>query len=194
MNRLFSAKDLINIGIFTVLYMVVLAVFGQLGALVPILQVLGPLYIPLLGGIPFMLFATRVRHFGMVTVMGWLTGLLVLATGQSYWVALFAIVLAPAADAVLRLGDYRQPVWLVLGYAIFSEMLIGTVVPLFIARDAFLERLGRRHDQGWIDSLVALTPSWVFWVMIAELAVGAAAGAYLGRATLRKHFERAGVA
>jgi energy-coupling factor transport system substrate-specific component len=194
LNKLFSAKDLINIGVFCVLYMVVLAVCGQLGALVPILQVLGPLYIPLLCGSPFTLFLTRVNHFGMITVMGWLAGLLVLATGQSYWVALLAVGLAPAADALLRVGRYRRLPWMIAGYVVFSEMLIGTVVPLFFARDAFLERLGRRHDQGWIDSLVALTPRWMFFVMMVELALGAAAGICLGRAAAKKHFERAGVA
>lgn len=84
MRRL-TTRDLINIGIFTVLYFAAVAIFGQVGALVPILQVLGPLYIPIVAGIPFMLFLTRVDKFGMITIMGILVGLLVLATGQAYW-------------------------------------------------------------------------------------------------------------
>jgi energy-coupling factor transport system substrate-specific component len=189
-----TPKDLINVGLFTVIYLIVVAAFGQLGALIPILQVLGPFYIPLLAGIPFMLFLTRVRRFGLVTTMGLLVGLVILATGQSYWVPLLAVVLAPLADLVLKAGGYRRWGLTVAGYIVFSEMLIGTVVPLFFARDAFLEKIGGRHDAHWVEQLVALTPPWMFAVMIGELALGAVAGAFLGRLLLKKHFERAGIA
>ncbi|MEA4942968.1 MAG: MptD family putative ECF transporter S component [Propionicimonas sp.] len=189
-----TTRDLINIGIFTVLYFAAVAVFGQLGALVPILQVLGPLYIPIIAGIPFMLFLTRVDTFGMVTILGILVGLLVLATGQAFWVPLLALVLAPAADLIFRAGGYRRWTTTVAGYVVFSLMLIGTVVPLFFAREAFLARIGQRHDAAWVQSMVDLTPNWMFVVMIGMLAVGAVIGAYLGRALLRKHFERAGIA
>ncbi|MCA0252683.1 MAG: MptD family putative ECF transporter S component [Actinobacteria bacterium] len=189
-----TTRNLINVGIFTVLYFAAVAVFGQLGALVPILQVLGPLYIPIVAGIPFTLFLTRVDRFGMITIMGILVGLLVLATGQAYWVPLLALVLAPAADLICRAGEYRRWPYLVAGYALFSLMLIGTVVPLFFAREAFLERIGQRHDAAWVQSMIDLTPSWMFAVMLAMLVVGAVIGAQLGRAVLRKHFERAGIA
>jgi len=169
-----TTRNLINVGIFTVLYFAAVAVFGQLGALVPILQVLGPLYIPIVAGIPFTLM---------------------LALGYSAnTISLLALVLAPAADLICRAGEYRRWPYLVAGYALFSLMLIGTVVPLFFAREAFLERIGQRHDAAWVQSMIDLTPSWMFAVMLAMLVVGAVIGAQLGRAVLRKHFERAGIA
>jgi energy-coupling factor transport system substrate-specific component len=189
-----TTKDLINVGVFTVLYIVIVGIFGQIGALVPILQVLGPFYIPALAGIVFMLFLTRVGKPGMVTIMGVLVGLLVLATGQPYWVLVLAVVLAPLADLILSRGGYKRWTTTVLGYIVFSEMLIGTVIPLFFARDAYLARLGERKDAAWIQSMIDLTPTWMFAVIIVELAVGAVVGAYLGRALLKKHFERAGIA
>lgn len=57
MVRNLTTRDLINVGIFTVLYFLAVAVCGQLGALMPIVQVLGPLYIPIVAGIPFALFS-----------------------------------------------------------------------------------------------------------------------------------------
>jgi energy-coupling factor transport system substrate-specific component len=188
-----TTKDLINVGIFTVLYLVVVGVFGQLGALIPILQVLGPFYIPVLAGVVFMLFLTRVNKFGLVTLLGILVSLLVLATGQSYWVAVLAVFLSPLADLIFKLGGYKRWANTVLGYLVFSQMLIGTVVPLFFARESFLAKIGSRHDAAWVRALVDLTPNWMFAVMIGELALGAVVGAYVGRALLRKHFERAGI-
>jgi energy-coupling factor transport system substrate-specific component len=180
--------------VFSAIYIVVLAVFGQLGALIPILQVAGPFYIPLVCGIPFMLHLMRVRAFGQITIMGILTGLLVFLTGQSWVIIVLAVVLAPIADIIARLGKYRRWPTILAGYVVFSEMLIGMVVPLFFMRDAFLERIGTRHDAEWVQSLVDLTPQWVFWVMIGELAVGAVCGAVLGKVVLRKHFVKAGIA
>lgn len=189
-----TTRDLINIGVFTVLYFAAVAVCGQLGALVPILQVLGPLYIPIVAGIPFILFLTRVNKFGMITIMGMLVGLLVLATGQAFWVPLLALVLAPLADFVAGRGSYRRWPNLVAGYSIFSLMLIGTVVPLFFARDAYLARVSDRKDATWVQQIVDLTPMWMFGVMLLMLVIGSVIGAHLGRRVLRKHFERAGIA
>ncbi|MDR1431141.1 MAG: MptD family putative ECF transporter S component [Propionibacteriaceae bacterium] len=188
-----TTKNLIDVGVFTVLYIVVVGVFGQLGALIPILQVLGPFYIPALAGVVFMLFLTRVDRFGMVSLFGVLVGLLVLATGQSYWVPVLAVFLAPLADFIFKLGGYKSWPHTVLGYLVFSQMLIGMVVPLFFARESFLAKISGRHDAAWVQTLVDLTPNWMFAVMIAELALGAVVGAYVGRALLRKHFERAGI-
>jgi conserved hypothetical integral membrane protein TIGR02185 len=192
--RKLTTRDLINVGLFTVLYFIAVAICGQLGALVPILQVLGPLYIPIVAGIPFMLFLTRVRSFGMITIMGVLVGLLVLATGQAFWVAILAVILAPTADYVASRGGYEKWANLVVSYAIFSLMLIGTVVPLFFMRDAYLTRMRGRKDSGWVEQIISLTPTWMFFVMMLMLVVGAVIGAYLGKSLLRKHFRPAGIA
>ncbi len=189
-----TTRDLINIGIFTVLYFAAVVVCGQLGALIPLLQVLAPLYIPIIAGIPFTLFLTRVRRFGMITIMGVLVGLLILATGQAFWVPVLAIILAPIADLIARAGNYRRWPNLVASYAVFSLILIGSVIPLFFARGAFLERMATRKDAEWVQQIIALTPTWMFGVMLLMIAVGSLFGAYLGRRVLRKHFERAGVA
>ena len=75
MNNKLQAKDLINLGLFTVLYFV-------LGCCVAIPIGFVPIFLPILGalwtlitGIPFMLFLTRVKKFGMVTLMAILSGL-----------------------------------------------------------------------------------------------------------------------
>jgi len=182
-------RDLINVGVFTALYFVILAILGQLGALVPITQVLAPFYLPIVCGIPFMLFLTRVKRFGMITAMGWIIGLLLLLTGMPLTVLPIAFVLAVAADLVARTGGYKRWWSLVAAYAIFSEILIGTVVPLFFQRDAFLARRLERQGEVWTNQIEALTPSWMFFVMIVMLAVGAVIGAYLGRAIFRKHYR-----
>ena len=181
-------RDLITVGVFTALYFVVMAVVGQVGALVPITQVLGPLYIPIVCGIPFMIFLTRVRRFGLITAMGVIVGLLFLVTGQSFVATILGVVLGVATDLIAKAGQYRRWPFLLASYVVFAEIGIGMVVPLFFQREQTLARIATRQSPAWIEQVTRLTPSWMFYVMIAMLAVGAVIGAYLGRAIFRKHF------
>ena len=63
-NKL-NSKDLINIGIYTAMYLVVFFVVGMMNA-VPILYPISLFFVPIVTGIPFMLFATKVKKSGMV--------------------------------------------------------------------------------------------------------------------------------
>ena len=85
MSNKLQAKDLINLGLFTVLYFVIGCCVAIPIGFVPIfLPILGALW-SLITGIPFMLFLTRVKKFGMVTIMGILSGLLMGLTGMGFW-------------------------------------------------------------------------------------------------------------
>ena len=68
MKKSLSSKDLINVGIYTAIYLVIYFVVGMLNA-IPILYPVIYLLIPIFTGIPFMLFLTKIDKFGMVTVM-----------------------------------------------------------------------------------------------------------------------------
>ena len=84
MSNKLQAKDLISLGLFTVLYFVIGCCVAIPIGFVPIfLPVLGALW-ALITGIPFMLFLTRVKKFGMVTIMGILSGLLMGLTGMGF--------------------------------------------------------------------------------------------------------------
>ena len=62
-------KDLITVGIFGVLYFVIFYAVGMT-QLIPKMYAISPLLISFVGGIPFVLFITRVDKFGMVSLMG----------------------------------------------------------------------------------------------------------------------------
>lgn len=61
MDNKLQVKDLINAGIFTAIYFVVMFAAGMLGY-IPVLFILLPAYLPIITGIPFMLFLTKVRN------------------------------------------------------------------------------------------------------------------------------------
>ena len=108
MNNKLQAKDLINLGLFTVLYFVIGCCVAIPIGFVPIfLPVLGSLW-SLITGIPFMLFLTRVKKFGMVTIMGVLSGLLMGLTGMGFWGVPMGLIFGLLGDLILKSGDYKR--------------------------------------------------------------------------------------
>lgn len=188
-----EAKDLINVGIFTAIYFVVFFATGMLG-FIPILLLALPLLCPLVAGIPFMLFLTRVGKFGMVTIMGVILSILMLLTGHPWTVIPIGVVMALAGDLVLKSGRYKNWGSIRLGYAVFSLWIMGPMFPLFFMRNSYFAEIRDGYGDTYADTLMAVTPTWVFALLVVLAVVGALAGAYLGKAALKKHFVRAGIA
>ena len=63
-----NGKDFINIGIFTAIYMVIVIVIACTVGLVPIGFILLPIIIPIIGGIPMMMYFAKVKKFGMILI------------------------------------------------------------------------------------------------------------------------------
>ena len=80
MNKL-QGKDLINVGIFTAIYFVVMMAIAMLG-FIPIFLPLLIVLVPLIGGIVMMLYYSKVQKFGMVSLTGLICGILMLLTGM----------------------------------------------------------------------------------------------------------------
>jgi len=187
-----DAKDLINVGIFTVLYFIMFFISGMLGY-IPIFALLIPLLIGILGGIPFMLFVTKTNKFGCVTLMGTIAGILCFLVGQS-WISIpFGIVFGFLGDIIMKTGDYKSWGKTVIGYAVFTDWVIGSMLPMWIMRDVFFEQSSKQVSGEYLDALMGYTQNWMLPVVMVLGLVGGIIGAYLGRAVLKKHFERAGI-
>lgn len=193
MENKLNAKSLITVGIFTALYFVLFFATGMIGY-IPVMMLFLPLLCPLVTGIPFMLFLTKVKAFGMVTIMGTILGILMFITGHPWPILVLGFLCGLISDFILKSGNYKGWKTSVIGYAIFSEWVMGAVLALFFMRDSYFAQIRAGYGDTYADALLSLTPGWVFYVMIVLVGVGAVAGAFLGRAVLKKHFKRAGIA
>ena len=191
-NKL-QAKDLINVGVFTALYIVAFFVTGMIGY-IPIFMLLIPALAPLVCGIIFMLFLPKVEKFGMVTIMGIILALFMFITGHPWPILIIGVVCAVLADLIMKSGNYKSWGKICIGYIVFSEILIGLMIPIFFMKDTYLAGIRDGYGDTYVDTLTAITPMWVFPIMIVLVAVGALLGAYLGKLLLKKHFKRAGIA
>lgn len=194
MNNKLQAKDLINIGLFTVLYFVLGCCVAIPIGFVPIfLPVLGSLW-TLITGIPFMLYAVRVKKFGMVTIMAVLSGLLMGFTGMGFWGVPVGLVFGLLGDLIMKSGEYRSAKKTLLGYGVFSLWMVGTYIPMYFMADQTRADFAAGFGEEYADKVMSVMPMWSVVLVIAGIFLCALLGGVIGKAILKKHFVKAGIA
>ena len=193
MDNKLQAKDLINVGLFTVLYFV-------LGCCVAIPIGFVPIFLPILGalwtlitGIPFMLFTTRVKKFGMVTLMAILSGALMGFTGMGYWGVPVGVVSGLAGDFIMKSGNYKSAAKNLLGYAVFSLWMIGTYIPMYFMVEQSYQSFVDGFGEEYANRVMSVMPTWSLILVVAGIFVCALLGGWFGQRMMKKHFEKAGI-
>lgn len=193
MSNKLQAKDLINVGLFTVLYFVIGCCVAIPIGFVPIfLPVLGALW-TLITGIPFMLFVTRVKKFGMVTMLSILSGLLMGLTGMGYWGVPVGIVFGLLGDLIMKSGGYKSASKTILGYAVTSLWMVGTYIPMYFMVEQSYADFAASFGDEYATKVMSVMPMWSIILVIASIFVCALLGGLLGKAVLKKHFVKAGI-
>lgn len=192
MNKL-QGKDFINIGIFTAIYFVVFFAISMVGFIPLFIPLIGVL-VPLIGGIPMMLYFSRIKKFGMLTISGLLTGLLMLLTGMGYWCIFTGLVFGLIADLMLRFSSYKSAKMDILAHGVFSLWVIGAFIPIIVTRASYYEKLIPSFGQEYADTLMGYMPDWILPILTLACLVSGLLGGLLGRKIFKKHFERAGIA
>lgn len=191
-NKL-NAKDLINVGIYTAIYLVVFFVIGMLNA-IPVLYPLTYFIAPVVTGIPFMLFLTKVDKFGMVSIMGVILAVFWYLMGYTYIPTITYILAGVLSDLVFSFGKYKSFKFDVIGYWIFSCGMIGCAAPMWLMTATYMEQVRVAMGDEYVAGIAKYMPSWMGFAGIGIILVSSIIGAFLGRKMLKKHFERAGIA
>lgn len=187
-----KGKDLINVGIFSAISFAIIFVVAMLGY-IPIFMPLLAVIVPLVNGIPFMLFLTKVKKFGMIWIMSIIMGILMFLTGMGYYSVLVSIVSGLIAELIYRSGKYKSATKGIFTHGIYCIWVWGNFLPMFINIDKYFST---RQDYGqeYIDALTKLMPGWMCPVLLIACFVSGVIGAMIGKALLKKHFVKAGIA
>ena len=187
-----KGKDLINIGIFTAIYFVVILAFAMLG-FIPIFMPLMAVFDPLFGGIVFMLFLTRVKKFGMIWIMSILMGILMWLTGMSFYALAIGAVTGLIAELIYKSGNYKSANKAVWTHAVFSLWVWSNFLALFLQPEKYWSTR-QQFGEEYINTLTNLMPAWMCPVLLVVCFVSGILGGLLGKAILKKHFAKAGIA
>lgn len=191
----FSARDLLSTAIFAVIFIVVGYAIGMLGLISPVTWLLVVPLGALVNGITFMLFVTRVKHAGMVTLFALIVALFYLIGGNNLLSTAGVVLVGVIADLVLSVGRYHSRRAAIGSYTVLGLAYGTPFLPLFIDRDSYFntadwEQMGEEYRRG---AELLLSPQVVV-IFAIGLVVASFLGGLLGAAMLKKHFVKAGLA
>ncbi|MDG4765899.1 MptD family putative ECF transporter S component [Solwaraspora sp. WMMD406] len=190
-----SARDLLNVAIFAVIYFVIIFAVAMIGIISPVLMLITLPLGPIAAGIPYMLFLTRIRHPGMVSLFGVVVALLYLMMGHPWQSAVVTIMLSVVAELVLWAGKYRSKWAAIWTYVVFSAWFVGPWIPFFLDPAGYLESSGSQAmGEAYMRDFEQVVTVTTVSIMVAATLVCGFLGALLGTALLGKHFRRAGLA
>ena len=120
-NKL-NGRDFINIGIYAAIYFVIVMALAMTG-LIPIFLILLSSMVGIIGGIPFMLFLTKVKKPGMIIIMSLIMGILMFLTGMTWVPIPFSIVTGLLQNSFIGMVGIRVCVllFLQLEYFLFGH-------------------------------------------------------------------------
>ena len=194
-SKKLEAKDFITIGIFTALLFVVEFACGILGFIHPYIVASYVVMIPLVGAIPMMLFYTKIEKFGMISIMSVLLAIIMFVTGMGYLGAPLIIASGVLADFVAKSGDYKDFKKIAISYGIFCLWICANYFPVIVSAKSYRQNLiDGGYTTEYCDNLFRAINSRTIAVLLILCLVFGFLGAFFGKAVVRKHFEKAGIA
>ncbi|HEY0189150.1 MAG TPA: MptD family putative ECF transporter S component [Cellulomonas sp.] len=185
-------RDLVTIGIFTAILVVLSIVTGTVTAFHPVAYLFDPALLALLGGVFFLLVVLRVRRTGAVLLTSVLFGLAWGLLG-GWLLAGLMLVAGVLGELVVRRTGYRGATGPTVAWVLFTLANYGGAFgTAWVATDSYIasgERSGQ--DPEYVTAVVDAIHSGTALVALVLAVLAAVAGIAVARRILRKHVARA---
>lgn len=193
-NKKLNVKDFITVGIFTAILLAVEFACGMLGYIHPYIVASYVVMIPLVGAIPMMLFYTKVEKFGMITTMSVLIAILMFVLGMGYLGAPLIIIAGVAADLIAKSGKYKSAKKTMFSYGVFCLWICANYFPVVVTAVSYRQGLvDSGYSAEYCDNLFRAINYKTIGILLVLCFVFGCIGAVIGKAVVKKHFEKAGI-
>ena len=194
MNNKLNTKDLINVGIFTALYLVAMIIVSGI-VVVPILQILMLPIMALICGPIYLLYIAKVGKPFSVLITGFIgslfVGLLVYSNVQCFLINMFFVILA---EIIVNIGKYKNMKLNYLSYIVMSFWPIGEAGLPWIATKYFHElSVISGYSEEWASGVDALATPLNLVLMIIATIICAIISIQFSNKMFKKHFRKAGL-
>ncbi len=193
MSNKLRIKDLVTIGIFFVIYFVVMFAVGMMG-IVPILFLAYPTALGIVGGTIVMLFMAKVQKPWALLIFGMLSPLVMFVMGHTIIVPIVSLIFVGLSEYFFRKGNFKSFKYNAISHGFFTCWITGSLMQMLLAKEKYMaihEAAGM--DPSYFPRLEALISWPSIALVIAGGFIGGVIGAYIGKAMLKKHFEKAGI-
>lgn len=190
-NKKLKVKDLVSIGVFGVIYFAFMFGVGMMG-LIPILFLIYPTVLGIIAGTVVMLFMAKVQKPWALFIFGMISPLVMFAMGHTYVLPLFSLIVMMVAELIRKIGNYNSFKYNMLSYAVFCTWVCGSLMQMLLAKEKYIE-LFMMMGKDYVDALENLITYPHMALVALGAFLGGIIGAYIGKALLKKHFEKAGI-
>ena len=184
-------KDLVTIGVFAVIYLVIMFSVGMIGV-IPILFLVYPTILGIVSGTVVMLFMAKVQKPWALLIFGMLTPIFMMVEGHTYILVLHAFVVILIAELIRRAGNYNSFKYNMLSFAIFNTWICGSLMQMLWAREKYIE-IAMVMGEEYVNALIKLVTYPNMALVYLGAILGGLIGANIGRILLKKHFIKAGI-
>lgn len=190
-----KTKDLVNIGIFSVIYMVLSILVMVTAIFSPILWLLWPAITGVICNFIYMLLVSKVPKPGTAFLLIAITGIIYFVTGECTWVIVVSCVVSGIlAEFVRRILGYKNPKSEIISSGIICIGLIGSPLPMWLFQESYMKSIIEMGmDPEYVSKLQTLISIPTLIGVIVTAFLGGAVGAYIGKSIFKKRFEKAGI-
>ena len=136
---------------------------------------------------------TKIKKPGMLLILSLILGIYLAVTGMGFWVILIAAITGFLSELVLKSGNYQSSSKLIFGAWVFLYVYLGTScrcssIPAIIP---ICQEVIRRNTLkcSWESSPCGSAPIYLVACFVFGII-----GGFTGKAILKKHFVKAGIA
>ena len=184
-------KDLVTIGVFAVIYVVIIFALGMIGFL-PVLYLVYPALLGIVSGTVIMLFMAKVQKPWALLILGMLTSVFMMVEGNTYLLIIHSFVVMLIAELIRRVGNYNSFKYNMLSFAIFNTWICGSLMQMLWAREKYIE-IAMVMGEDYVNALIKLVTYPNMALVYLGAILGGLIGANIGRILLKKHFIKAGI-
>ena len=188
-----KAKDLILIGVFTVLLYVISLLVAFVG-ITPIGSMLASAVYALISAPVFMLYIIKIKKPFALIISGIFCSIMGLLSFPKIIIALIVFACFVLADIIAKIGKYKNFKFNTISYMIFSLWTIGINGAYWYLQDFMVQHsLAYGMEQTWLDEMINLATPLNFILMVALTLLAGFIGSLFAKIMLKKHFIKAGV-
>lgn len=187
-NKL-NARDLITLGIFNAIAMVVYMLVSSLFCMTILGSLIATAAVYLVIGVVYLLPAIKIRKRGVFLISGLILAIVSLASGQVYH--LISVIIG-GIIAELFAGDYSTSKKISSAFvALMTFDFIGINLPIFAFGPSYILERGARFGitEAAINSSLKYFTWSTFIILLVLNIVCAIVGAWIGMKIIKKHFK-----
>ena len=195
-NKNLQIKDLITLGLYTILLVILMGVGVGLGTLFTSVIFGGKVYFAtytsvaaaLVCGSAYSLIFNKIDKNMAIFIMIAIIGIFMSVSGHSIVGGIVLIFAAVLAEIAFRYGNEY------FSYLFFNLGNIGIILPMFFMKDSYVKHLqNRNYSDEKINLVMSSTDMKTFIFIVIFTIIFSIIGTYLGRKLYFKNFNKAGL-